>query len=219
MSERFRDRRDAARRLAEHLEVYRNRDDVLILALPRGGVVIGWELAVALNCPLDLLLVRKIGAPGNPELAVAAISETEARVVNQEVFAGLGLTDHYLQQEMQRQLLEIERRRALYRGGRSIRDPAGKTILLVDDGVATGATLQAAIATLRRQVLERLVVAVPVAPLVTARRIEAQVDEWICLRTPEDFSAVGNYYEEFDQVTDAEVIEMLREMPADPARR
>ncbi len=213
---KFHDRREAGRLLVPRLEAYRNRDDCLILALPRGGVIIGFELATRLNIPLDLLLVRKIGSPTNPELAAGAVSETGAVILNEEVIRRQGISRDFLRQMQEREGIEIERRRHLYRGGRGLGPLAGKTVILVDDGVATGATLKAAIATLKRESLQRLVVALPVAPPETAERLAEMVDEWICLQTPPHFPAVGTFYEDFAQVTDAEVIELLREIPVGP---
>lgn len=206
----FQDRREAGRRLAEKLKHCRGRENLLLLALPRGGVPVGWEVARELGCPLDILLVRKIGCPGNPELAAGAVSETGALAVNEDVLRTYGISREYFDQETARQQEEIRRRMELYRKGENLPSLAGKTVILVDDGVATGATLKAAIATLRQERLDRLIAALPVAPPETAREIEKMVDEWICLETPAWFAAVGAFYRDFTQVSDAEVAELLR---------
>jgi putative phosphoribosyl transferase len=205
----FQNRQDAGRQLAERLLGYRGTENLLVLALPRGGVTVGIEIVRALACPLDVLIVRKIGCPGNPELAAGALSETGTRVLNREIIAGGRVSEKYLAEETERQQREIERRLAFYRGGAKLAPPAGKTVILVDDGVATGATMKAAVATLREEGLERLVVAVPVAPPETALEIAPTVDEWVCLDTPERFAAVGQFYRDFTQVEDAEVVALL----------
>ncbi len=205
----FKDRRDAGRQLAEKLLRYRNMADLVVLGLPRGGVTVAYEIARALNCPLDILIVRKIGFPGNPELAAGAVSETGTVVLNEEIVAGYGVKRTYLDQETARQKEEIARRIKLYRGGKGIQHLAGKTVILVDDGVATGATAKAAISTLKRDQLARLVVAMPVASQEAERQIAPTADEWICLQTPPGFMAVGNYYYDFTQVEDEDVVTML----------
>ena len=207
----FRDRRDAGRKLAEMLGHYRDKEEVLVLGLPRGGVTVADEVARALHAPLDILIVRKIGFPGNPELAIGAVSETGAVVLNDDIIAGYGVKQEYLERETVRQKEEIERRKVLYRGGEGIPALSGKTVILVDDGVATGATVKAAIATLRKEKLARLVVALPVASPEAEREIARQVDELVCLHAPFGFMAVGGYYQDFGQVEDAEVVEMLKE--------
>lgn len=206
----FRNRIDAGIQLARRLIQYQEREDVLILALPRGGVVTGFEISRSLNMPLDVLIVRKIGAPLQPELAVGAVSETGTVVLNQSVVSAYSISKDYIDDEIQRQKEEISRRVKLYRMGRGIRDLEGKTIILVDDGVATGATMKAAIATLKREKIKRLVVALPVAPPESATEIKAMVDELICIETPLYFMAVGNHYIDFSQVSDEEVIEILQ---------
>jgi predicted phosphoribosyltransferase len=205
----FRDRRDAGAQLAERLGDYKNKEDVLVLGLPRGGVTVAEEIARALHCPLDILIVRKIGFPGNPELAVGAVSETGTVVLNEDIIASYGVGAEYLERETARQKQEIERRRVLYRGGRGVPELAAKTIILVDDGVATGATLKAAIATLKEERLARLVAALPVASREAEQEISRLVNEWICLQAPIGFRAVGNYYQDFTQVEDAEVVSIL----------
>jgi putative phosphoribosyl transferase len=207
----FRNRREAGTLLAERLIHYGSRENVVVLALPRGGVPIGCEVAEALRCPLDVLIIRKIGCPGNPELAAGAVSETGVEVYNEDVLAMYQIPREYLAREVERQRAEIARRAARYRSRTELTPLAGKIVILVDDGVATGATMKAAIATLKEEPLQKLVVALPVAPPSTAEEIRSTVDEWICVQTPERFGAVGNFYADFSQVTDEEVIRLLRE--------
>lgn len=212
----FTDRKDAGRQLAEKLKHYKNRKEVLILALPRGGAVQGLEIARATGAPLDVLIVRKIGFPYQVELAIGAVSETGAVVLNQRIISDGGVTNKYIEDEISAQKKEIDRRIRLYRGGRRLgfEEVEGKTIILVDDGVATGATMKAAIATLKEERIKRLIVAVPVSPPETADELRAMADEFVCLYTPSDFMAVGNYYRDFIQVTDEEVAEILKESAA-----
>ena len=207
----FRNRSEAGKRLADRLAHYRDRADVVVLALPRGGVPVGYEVARELRCPLDVLIIRKIGCPGIPELAAGAVSETGTTVFNEDVVVLHRISSDYLARETERQRQEIARRAALYRPRRGIKPLAGKAVILLDDGIATGATMKAAIATLRQEPLQKLVVALPVAPPRTADEIRPTVDEWICLQTPEWFGAVGNFYADFTQVGDDEVIRLLRE--------
>jgi putative phosphoribosyl transferase len=206
----FKDRRDSGLQVAAKLSHYKGRGQVVVLGLPRGGVVTAFEIARALGASFDVLIVRKIGFPGQPELAVGALSETGAVVLNEKVIS-YGVSKEYIDREVQQQKEEIRRRIARYRGGKSLENLAGKTVILVDDGVATGATIKAAIATLKEEDTERLVAAVPVAPPETARELASMVDEFVCLLTPPDFMAVGGYYSDFTQTTDEEVAEILRE--------
>ena len=206
----FTDRSDAGFQLAGKLTHYKNHKGVLVLALPRGGVVTGFEIARAINAPLDILIVRKMGYPGNEELAIGAISETGTVVLNERIISTGGISTKYVEDEIAEQKEEIVRRMRLYRGGKSLEKLEGKTIILVDDGVATGATMKAAIATLKLEKIGRLVVSIPVSPIRTADELRMMADEFICLNTPEDFKAVGNYYRDFSQVSDDEVVEILR---------
>jgi len=206
----FKDRRDAGTQLAERLKEYIGQENMLVLALPRGGVVTGVEIANRLKAPLDVLIVRKIGHPWQPELAVGAISETGCIVYNEDVVASTGVTKDYLRGEAARQREEIARRQQLYRGGQKLMGLRGKTVILVDDGVATGATMKAAVETLKRQQVG-IIVAVPVAPSYTAAELQRMVDVFVCLDIPEDFMSVGSYYEDFRQVTDADVTQLLRD--------
>ena len=207
----FKDRKDAGAQLAECLKEYIGQKNVLVLALPRGGVVTGVEIANRLKAPLDVLIVRKIGHPWQSELAAGAISETGSIVYNEDVVASAGVTKEYLRGEAARQREEIARRQQLYRGGQKLVNLRGKTIILVDDGIATGATMKAAVETLKRQQVGKLVVAVPVSPPQTATELQRMADVFVCLSLPEDFMSVGSYYEDFTQVTDADVTLFLRD--------
>lgn len=205
----FIDRRDAGSQLAQRLKKYRWQKGVLVLALPRGGVVTGFEIARSLDAPLDVLIVRKIGFPGQPELAIGAVSETGAVVLNESIISSYGVSEDYVKKEISRQEEEISRRVKLYRKGRSISELEGKTVILVDDGVATGATVKAAIATLKKEKITKLVLALPVGPPEAAAELKEMVDDFICLEVPAYFGAVGAFYEDFTQVSDDEVVEML----------
>lgn len=205
----FIDRRDAGVQLAQRLKKHRGGKGVLVLALPRGGVVTGFEIARSLGAPLDVLIVRKIGFPGQPELAVGAVSETGAVVLNESIISSYGVSEDYVKKEILRQKEEISRRVNLYRKGRSISELEGKTIILVDDGVATGATVKAAIATLKKEKIKKLVLALPVGPPEAVAELKEMVDDFICIEVPAYFGAVGAFYEDFIQVSDDEVVEML----------
>lgn len=210
----FVDRKDAGLQLAEKLDHYKNRGGVLVLALPRGGAVTAFEIANIIGATLDVLIVRKMGFPGQPELAIGALSESGAVALNEDVISHGGVSKKYIEDAIAAQKEEIARRIRLYRGGKRLEMLEGKTIILVDDGVATGATMKAAIITLREEKIERLVVAVPVSPRETADELKAMVDEFVCLYIPSDFMAVGHYYLDFSQVTDEEVAEILKESGA-----
>jgi putative phosphoribosyl transferase len=210
----FIDRTDAGSKLAQRLTNYMGIKGVLVLALPRGGVVTGFEIARSLHARLDVLIVRKIGAPRQPELAAGAISETGTVVLNPDVVSGYGISKDYIEDAIIRQKEEIARRSKLYRKGGSISNIKGKIIILVDDGVATGATMKAAIETLKKEKIKKLVVALPVAPPETANELKKMVDEFICLETPPYFVAVGNYYQDFTQVSDEEVVRLIEKSQA-----
>jgi len=205
----FRDRRDAGRVLAERLRHYAGRPDVLVLALPRGGVPVGYEVAQALGAPLDVFLVRKLGVPGHEELAMGAIASGNVRVLNPDVIAMLHVPAHVIDDIAAQEEVELQRREREYRGDRPPLDARGRVVILVDDGLATGATMRAAAASLRRHGVARLVVAVPVAAEETCEALRPEVDEIICAVTPQPFYAVGAWYEDFSQTDDAEVRALL----------
>jgi putative phosphoribosyl transferase len=205
----FRNRTDAGRRLCEALGAYARRDDVLVLALPRGGVPVAAEVAVALELPLDLMVVRKLGLPGNEELAMGAIASGGALVLNQDVLNQIPISARSLEQVMERERLELDRREHAYRGDRPPVDLNDHTILLVDDGVATGATMRAAVAAARQQGPRNVVVAVPVAPPDTVDLLRSEASDVVVLATPEPFFGVGNWYEDFTQTSDGEVRALL----------
>ncbi len=211
------DRRAAGRALAEALGRYAGRKDVIVLALPRGGVPVAAEIARGLDVPLDVMLVRKLGAPWQPELAMGAIASGGVRVMNDEVVRGMGISPEAIEQVAQEELKELERRERAYRGNRPWPDLTDKTVILVDDGLATGATMHAAIDAVRAQNPAQIVVAVPVAPPDTVRALEPLVDEVVCLFQPEPFMAIGQWYQDFSQLTDAEVQALLEEQEAAPS--
>lgn len=208
----FRDRAEAGRQLAARLMDFQPRNPV-ILALPRGGVPVAYEIAKALQAPLDLVLVRKIGAPGHPEFGIGAMVDGAHPqvVLNEAVVAQLEVPAAYIEEEIRRQLLEIERRRERYLGGRRPIDIQGRTVIVVDDGIATGGTVRAALQGLSRVRPAYLVLAVPVAPADAIEQLRSQTDEIVCPATPEPFHAVGAHYDDFTQTSDAEVIALLNE--------
>ena len=205
----YRDRIEAGKRLAERLADYANRSDVLVLALPRGGVPVAFEVARALHAPLDIFLVRKLGVPGHEELAMGAIATGGVRVINEDVVNYLHVPGEVIDAVAADELRELERRERAYRGNRPAPDVKGKTVILVDDGLATGSTMRAAAAALREQQPARIVVAVPVSAAQTCDEYRMGVDEIVCAVTPEPFHAVGLWYENFSQTTDAEVRDLL----------
>ncbi|HWQ15505.1 MAG TPA: phosphoribosyltransferase [Roseiflexaceae bacterium] len=206
---RFLDRRDAGRFLADHLRAYAGRPDVLVLALPRGGVPVAFEVARALGAPLDVFLVRKLGVPGHEELAMGAIASGGVRVINDEVAGALGIPESVIGAVAAHEQRELERRERAYRDDRPAPDVRGYTAILVDDGLATGSTMRAAVRALRLLGPQRIVVAVPVAAYETCASLRAEADEVVCAATPEPFHAVGLWYEDFSQTTDDEVRELL----------
>ena len=205
----FRNRREAGRLLATKLAAYANRPDVIVLALPRGGVPVAYEVARTLNAPLDIFLVRKLGVPGYEELAMGAIATGGVRVLNDQLVGGLRIPDYIVDEVAASEQQELARRERLYRGNRPAPDVRGRTVILVDDGLATGATMLAAVKALRQQQPARIVVAVPTASPETCEQLRAEVDDIICAITPEPFHAVGLWYEDFSQTTDEEVRELL----------
>ena len=209
MPRQFRDRYEAGRTLAENLKAYANRPDVLVMALPRGGVPVGVEVAKALNVPLDVFLVRKLGVPGHEELAMGAIASGGVRVLNKDVVDYLRIPDQAIEAVAISELKELERRERAYRGDAGAPDVRGRTVILVDDGLATGSSMRAAVAALRQRQPARIVVAVPVAAAATCDEFRAAVDEIVCARTPEPFRAVGLWYEDFSQNSDEEVRDLL----------
>ena len=206
---RFRDRQDAGRALAGALAPWAGRSDVVVLGLPRGGVVVAKEVADALRAPLDVWVVRKLGLPDNPELAIGAIARGGVRVLNEEMIRELGVPADVLAAVAAAEGLELERRERTYRGDQPFPDLAGKTAILVDDGFATGSTMRAAVAAVRTLAPARVVVAVPVGAAPTCAELRGIADDVVCLFSPEDFRAVGLWYEDFAQTTDDEVRELL----------
>jgi putative phosphoribosyl transferase len=209
----FEDRPAAGRALAQEL-ARRALVDPVVLALPRGGIPVAAEVARALGAPIDLVLVRKIGVPYQPELAAAAVVDGAAAevIVNEETLALAGVTQAYLEQQTQYELVEIERRRELYLKGRTRVPLEGRTLIVVDDGVATGASVRAALKALRRRNPRKLILAVPVAPIDTVERLNKEADEVVCLATPEPFYAISLHYRDFHQVPDNEVVRLLDEV-------
>ena len=207
----FRDREDAGRQLASALLKMRRADDPVVVALPRGGVPVAAVVARSLHAPLDLLLVRKIGAPEQPELAIAAIAEGSPPfvVVDEETLRLSGADHAYVTRAAMEQMKEIDRRRAVYRRGRARVPLEGRAVVLVDDGLATGSTVRAALRALRHEGPSQIVLAVPVAPAETVQQLRIEVDDLVCLSEPEFFGGVGAYYADFHQVDDAEVVALL----------
>ena len=205
----FKDRHDAGRQLATALSHYKGGHDTIVLALPRGGVVLGYEISLALHLPLDVVVTRKLGTPGHAELAMGALAETGYRHLNHDVFKEFAVTSDDLEEEVRRQQQEIDRRIELYRRGRPLTPLTDKTVILVDDGIATGATFYASLAALRALNVHRLVAVVPVAPPGVPGYLRSKVDEVIILKTPSLFFAIGQFYGNFLQVGDEEVIDCL----------
>ena len=211
---KFADRSEAGRRLADKLLHLKNRQP-LVLALPRGGVAVGFEIAGALDAPLDIVLVRKIGAPWQPELALGAVTDGAGHetFIDRDLVANLDVSDVYIEEETARQLEEIERRRKSYCKGRPALEVAGRTAIVVDDGIATGATMRVALQAVRRRGPARVVLAVPVAPPDTLAALGEVADEAVCLETPIGLGAIGFYYRDFHQMNDREVTELLARAP------
>jgi putative phosphoribosyl transferase len=207
----FTDRRDAGRKLAKKLAAYANRSDVLVLALPRGGVPVAYEVALALHAPLDIFIVRKLGLPGHEELAMGAIATGGALVINQDVVRTFNVPQGLIEAVAKKELKELERRERVFRGDRPMREISGKTVVLIDDGLATGASMHAAILGIRSKQPARIVAAVPTAALETCEAFKQKVDEMICATTPEPFYGVSRWYDEFSQTSDEEVQSLLEE--------
>ena len=205
----FPDRVEAGRLLGVKLSKYAGRDDVIVLGLPRGGVPVAYEVARALRVPLDVFIVRKLGVPGFEELAVGAIASGGVRVLNEDVARALPNADEIIESVTAKETAELQRREQSYRDGRPAPELGGKTVILVDDGLATGATMRAAVKALRQRGAAKIVVAVPVGPPDTCREFEDEADEVVCASEPEFFQAVGQYYEDFSQTSDDEVRDLL----------
>src|SRR5881296_4605917 len=209
MERAFANRTEGGRLLAEKLARYSDRDDVIVLGLPRGGVPVANEVAKRLRAPLDVFIVRKLGVPGFEELAAGAIASGGVRVLNEDVIRSIPYADEAIEAVTVKETAELERREHIYREGRPPPELRDRIVILVDDGLATGATMRAAVKALRQRGAAKIVVAVPVGPPDTCHEIEEQADETICLSTPEFFQAVGQYYEDFSQTTDEDVRELL----------
>jgi len=207
----FDDRRAAGRELARRLKGYAGRGDTLVLALPRGGVPVAFEVARALGAPLDVFLVRKLGAPGRPELAMGAIASGGIRVLNSSVVTALGIEEEEIEAVAHDEQVELDRQERLYRRNRPRLDVKNRTAILIDDGLATGASMRAAVEALRQQGAARIVTAVPVGSVDTCADFKAVADEAICVRTPEPFYSVGQWYTDFSQTSDEEVQRLLAE--------
>jgi len=205
----FADRVDAGRRLAKALQTYKEKN-AIVLAIPRGGVVVGFEVANALNIPLDVIIPRKIGAPGNPELAIGAIMEDGTIIMNEELTGFLQVSADYIKEESESQRIEVERRLKFYRGIAPYPDLKNRVVILVDDGIATGSTMKAALASVRKKGAKAVVIAVPVGPPSTVEELEKEADHVVCLQSPESFMAIGQFYENFTQTLDEEVVELLK---------
>ncbi|PYL08704.1 MAG: phosphoribosyl transferase [Verrucomicrobia bacterium] len=209
MERAFPNRTEAGRLLAEKLERYAGRDDVIVLGLPRGGVPVAYEVARRLGAPLDVFIVRKLGVPGFEELAAGAIASGGVRVLNEDVVRAIPHGEEAIEAVTAKETAELERREQLYRAGRTAPELRDRVVILVDDGLATGATMRAAVKALGQSGAAKIIVAVPVGPLETCREIEEQADETICLSTPAFFQAVGQYYDDFSQTSDEDVRELL----------
>jgi putative phosphoribosyl transferase len=209
ISTRFRNRTEAGKLLASKLTQYANRPDVLVLGLPRGGVPVAFEVAKALNAPLDICLVRKLGVPGHKELAMGAIASGGVQVLNEELVAWMRISGQTIAEVAERELQELQRRQRVYRGDRPLPQIRNRIVILIDDGLATGSTMRAAIGVLKHQQPQRIIIAVPVAPLDTCNELRVEVDEVVCLMTPAQFYAIGLWYEDFTQTTDEQVCELL----------
>ena len=207
---RFHDRYEAGRRLAQELRTYAGREGVFVVALPRGGVPVGYEVARALGVPLEVMQVRKLGVPGHEELAMGAIASGGVRIVSENVVEALGIPERVIATVAAAEAQELERRERIYREGRLFPDVRGRTVILVDDGLATGSTMRAAAAALRALGAARLVAAVPVAPKESCDAMREVVDEVVCAKIPEHFQAVGEWYEDFSQTSDQEVSDLLQ---------
>jgi putative phosphoribosyl transferase len=208
----FKNRQDAGKQLIKPLAKYQGQKDTIVIGLPRGGVVLAYEVAKGLDLPLDVTCPRKIGAPGNPEFAIGAITETGEGIFNDSVIARLQVPESYLEATIAKERAEAQKRLDRFRGGMPPRDFADKTLIIVDDGLATGSTMKAAIKSMQAAGAKKIVVAIPVSPVETLEEIKQMVDETICLNTPWFFQAVGQFYVSFDQTTDEEVINLMQKV-------
>jgi len=205
----FQNRTTAGRELAQQLKHYANRKDVIVLGTPRGGVPVAFEVATALEAPLDIFVLRKLGVPGHEELAFGAIASGGIRILDRHTIEGLGITGTEIERVTRAEQLELERRECAYRGGRPPLNVRRLTVILVDDGIATGSSMRAAVRALQQMNPATLVIATPVAPRSTCNRLRPEVDELVCLEMPEPFYGVGQFYRDFSEVPDAEVIHLL----------
>lgn len=205
----FKDRTDAGQRLAKALSKYKNQKDAIVIGLPRGGVTVAYEIARDLHLPLDIIAVAKLGAPHNPELAIGAIAADEV-LLDQDMIDSLGVSEKYLQEEIAKKKKEVERRLLAFRGKKPDLSFTGKIVILVDDGMATGSTMEAAQHAISKKNPKKIIIAVPVAPPETLKKFSGKVDEIVCLLSPDDMMAVGQFYGSFEQVEDQEVIRLLK---------
>lgn len=206
----FQDRAEAGKELAKALKKYKDKKNTIVLALPRGGIVVAEKVATFLNLPLDLVVPRKIGAPMNPEYAIGAITEEGEGIFNEEEIKALDISGEYLKKEIASEKKEAERRLKEYRGDRPPLDLKRKTVIVIDDGIATGLTIRAAIKTIKKMGAEKIVVAVPVSAQDSLEKVKAEVDEVVCLKSPMFFGAVGAFYKQFLQTEDEEVVEIMK---------
>ena len=219
----FANRKEAGQKLAIRLRKYADRSDIVVLGAPRGGVPVAFEIAADLKAPLDVFVLRKLGVPGREELAFGAIASGGVRILNRDIVEGLGITGLDIERVTRAEKEELERRERTYRGGKAPLNVSGLTVILVDDGIATGSTMKAAVRALRQMKPARIVIAVPVAPPSTCNQLRSEADELVCLETPQPFYGVGQFYSDFSQVSDEEVKELLdtasrtrRETHSDP---
>ena len=201
----FENRRDAGKQLAKELSEFKGQNDAIVLGLPRGGIPVAYEVAKALELPLDVFIVRKLGVPGQPELAMGAIASGDIKVMNESVVRNAGISDQQIEEVAHKEKEELKKREKAYRGARPDIDLQGKTVLIVDDGLATGASMRAAISALRKHNPKKIIAAIPTAPRDTCQEFESEVDQIICLRTPSPFWGVGGSYQNFSQTTNEEV--------------
>ncbi|MCW3983956.1 MAG: phosphoribosyltransferase [Candidatus Bathyarchaeota archaeon] len=215
----FIDRVDAGKRLAAALKKEFASRNGVVLAIPRGGVVVGYQIAESLDMPLDVIVPRKLGAPYNPELAIGAVAEDGSVVLDSNLVAYLDVNREYIAEESERQRREIDRRQSVYRQGMEPREIAGKDVIVVDDGIATGSTMKAALASVKNQGAKSVTVAIPVGPPSTIEELKTRADRVVCLYTPEYFQAIGEFYQDFSQTTDEEVIDLLKKCRQNAAKQ